>query len=584
MVGKYSASPRNRYAEPARGPEGPPRHREPPPAPRSLPVLLSQRRASCAHDIETLRGQLDALITALHPPSPLTQNDAKKIVAFLHALKQSERRVNPTELKSLALRLTVFLKNFCETLDQTRQAASPLPFDLEDIRIIFLGLTKCAPVGPFRGLFAGLDNRTDFRKSLQGITHTLLTHAMDNAGWTEDAEGGGRIIDMVNWLSRGLKFGLLRTSDPICLAYQHALILFDNWFGGDQTQGCLDMRQRGKCAVQLDMMLTAKFKLIDLAAQSLSGKTYEDHMINCVINLCAQRVRYLINPATDTIPLVNIYNLLLSIIERDLLRPDNAEFVSAVDYLIGQVKYISSTFMFEGTCHTAATVCDFLCAADEILTQTNSAATDSHITEASQYMLNRINSEAFAQARPSAQHISDLISFVGRCHKRDASAAVLSAAILMDRLLECSAKSFVSPQSIATLLTGLDCFLQLRLAVNSPRLQAFILALMDKIVHSQSNWAQKSKQAALLALDSLLNNRVLTLNVMRTALLHILKLSSAVSDTQLLAELAKLTADPGRGTETQTTSSTAPEPQINLAPRSWSQVAQSSSIPKKSTS
>ncbi len=533
------------------------------------PSVLPHQEATL---LESLRYQLNQI------ESPLN-NQLDAIVHFFDSLKKSEKDLKrilstyPTApaLKQLQGRLSVFLVDFNTALQlqASRPQLGPIHFTHEQIQTVCQGLAVCAP--PTRGLLFNKQHATS--TALQGLTDTLLTRAMA-LGLPEALQANGEVLDILNWLSRGLKAGVLAASEPIDRCFEKSLVLIADWTGGDQCHQLLTDHNLGRCAVQLSTLI--KHTRIDLLAPSPNDLRNEESpttkeaptngelLQNSILNLCSPAVlKRLIAAPVDTVSLLNVCNTVKDAIDKKVLAAHDPLLLPALEQLVKAISGLPESELIgtDSDCRPLANFSNFLreLAEHEVNHKQVFQAALSMLDPACKKLIDCINSDAFKDAYPDSQALSNLISFVKLCDKRlalknetsTASATTTSSTTytsspeqselihagtrLTAGVVEYEASYFSHPAALSGLLAGLAYLWQRNLVPLTPAMRALTLDLLNQIAHTKNGtWNVQSKKVVLPALRGLLQLEVITYetDAAQSALRHLLPAS--VSRTGLI--------------------------------------------------
>lgn len=533
------------------------------------PSVLPHHEATL---LESLRYQLNQI------ESPL-DNQLDAIVHFFDSLKKSERDLKrilstyptPPALKQLQGRLSVFLVDFniALQLQTSRPQLGPMHFTHEQIQTVCQGLAVCAP--PTRGLLFNKQHATF--TALQGLTDTLLTRAMA-LGLPEALQANGEVLDILNWLSRGLKAGVLAASEPIDRCFEKSLVLIADWTGGDQCHQLLTDHNLGRCAVQLATLIN--HTRIDLLAPSPNDLRNEESpttkeaptngelLQNSILNLCSPAVlKRLIAAPVDTVSLLNVCNTVKDAIDKKVLAAHDPLLLPALEQLVKAISGLPESELIgtDSDCRPLANFSNFLreLAEHEVNHKQVFQAALSMLDPACKKLIDCINSDAFKDAYPDSQALSNLISFVKLCDKRlalkndtsTASATTTSSTTytrspeqselihagtrLTAGVVEYGASYFSHPAALSGLLAGLAYLWQRNLVPLTPAMRALTLDLLNQIAHTKNGtWNVQSKKVVLPALRGLLQLEVITYetDAAQSALRHLLPAS--VSRTGLI--------------------------------------------------
>lgn len=503
---------------------------------------------------------LHARLAALGPPLGGRLDDIVDLFASLKLVEQELKAVlvhhaPAPELARLRHSLSLFIGHVCTAVHATGAGSRIDPADLcqAQIQRLCQGLSTCVPPGAGRLLDPDL-LRQD-RTSLQGLTNMLLTRAMA-LGLPDAVQANGEVLDVLNWVSRGLKAGLLQASDAIDLCFEKSLALMEAWTGGDQCGKLLSDHNLGRCAVQLSTMLKHTTLDLDLGTggqDALAVQTNGRRLQRCILNLCASPVldRLAARPV-DTVSLVNVCNTVKDAIDRRLLAHTDPALLPALDRLIGVIAGLPDGDLIgvDEDCRALSNFANFLrTVAEGRLRQTPVFQAGLPMLESAACRLaGCINGERFALAWPDSQSLSNLVSFVKLCHKflahrarsvttagntagntTSTSASVTAmltrealanaGSLLTASLLAHGPAGFGSPKALGGLIAGLVYLWAHNLAPRAPAMRQFAVALLQKIGKiAHDDWDHRSRGVVLPVLQALLRMQMVTLDAALPAL------------------------------------------------------------------
>ena len=574
--GKRSASqPRLQHR-----PANPPRTVALPPDKPDRPAFLSSEQAQL---LITLRGQ----INAIRPP--LTkQLDA--IVAVFASLKESEHdlkellRFFPADpaLEKCRSSLSRIIGDLNAALGSDGTAGRIDPGLLTNGQIQVLCQGMAAGIPPTGSLLFYKNH--DTHAVLRNLTDILLTRAMAQ-GLPEAVQANGEVLDILNWLSRGLKAGLLVASGPIDRCFGKALLLIHEWTGGDQCGQLLTDHNLGRCAVQLATIINHTG--IDLLvpacnsaglsepsgqAQQTQSQTMGALLQRCVLQLCAPVVlKRLATAPVDAIALLNVCNMVKYAVEKRVLAANDPLLLPVLNLIVKTIGMLPEQDLLgiEGDCRPLSNFSNFLrtLAGHEDRQQLEFQAALSMLDPVCAHLLSCVNGQAFEDAWPSSQSLSNLISFVKFCDRmlERRTAAISTAAttaatsttsttaatpLMQAEIIEAArrlsagvlwygAAAFDGPPALSGLLAGLAYLWQRNLVpvtAGMPDLAKDLLARVGQI--DAGAWSDKSKRVILPALNVLLNLRVITLEQAQAALARLLPASGSSTGQLTLQDMA----------------------------------------------
>ncbi len=509
-----------------------------------------------AQPLRALRGHIDGI------KPPLGQQ-LGAIVAVFATLKKNENDIknllryypNAPELaqckNSLSRLISHFHTAFAASGPSTR--LDPQSFTNVQIQIICQGLAVCTP--STSGLLFETEKITV--SALQSLTEALLTSAMAQ-GLPDAVQANGELLDILNWVSRGLKAELLTATDPINRCFEKSLVLLEEWTAGDQCYQLLTDHNLGRCAVQLSTIINfTKIDLLGSEAASLqdleSGAekkvktanegtaghepTNGERLQSSILNLCSPAVlnRLLAKPV-DTVSLLNVCNAVKDAINQRVLAVHDPLLLPALDQLVKAIAGLSEYELIgkEWDCRPLANFSNFLrgLAEDEVNQQPVFQTVLTMFDLACENMISCINGDMFKEAYPDSQALSNLISFVKICDKRlqqrsviasttaatttatstsnnnsaiDQAELISAGTRLIAGVLVYEARAFSKAHAISGLLAGLAYLWQRNLVLVTPAMKVLVHDLLDQIKQTRARaWQDKSKKVVLPALRDLL--------------------------------------------------------------------------------
>ena len=379
--------------------------------------------------------------------------------------------------------LVVFLQQFNQALDQPLELCNSL--DASDIRSLCLGLSVCA--SPSAGVLFDAGQQRRVGPALQGITECLLTQ-LSARGMPESASDNGMVLDILNWVSRGLKSELLKVSEVIRQSYGQALELFASWLGSDHSRGFLSVHQLGKCAVQIDLMV--KRGLVPLKADTTQGVADQSLLKKCADNRAFLRrcAMGLGSPAAlarldvgapssssssaqrtvDAVSLINLCNTFRTLLDAHVLQGDDSELAAPLSRLLELMLHLTPQQLCAGTGRILSNCSNFVRTLFEMGLHGQPGMAQA-LENASTQFIATINGPAYGQVRADGQVISNLMSFVKLCDKRlkqpntgrklfSHTDLIHAARTLHGQLMTHDAAVFHGVEAIGGLLSGL-CYL-----------------------------------------------------------------------------------------------------------------------------
>lgn len=544
----------------------------------ALPHSASQSHDADAglsnSDTLLLLQSLQSRLAALRPP---LADRLDEHVDLFNALKMAEHELMSVlryhqaapSLMRLKRSLSMFISHFDAALRPN--AARPPSLSQAQIQTVCQGLTVCVPFG-VAPLFHPAHAQQD-RACLQSLTETLLARAIA-LGLPEAVQANGEVLDILNWLSRALKAGLLQPSAILDLCFEKSLALMQQWTGGDQCRQLLSDHNLGRCAVQLATIFN--HTTLDLHAASPEGsrdareETIAQRLQHCVLNLCARPVLDRLAAAPmDTVSLLNVCNTVKDAIDKRLLADKDPALLPALDRLVRTIAGLRDHDLIgnDTDCRALSNFSNFLRALAErrVRQEPVFQAALPGLASACGRLIVCINGDTFAGAWPSDQSLVNLVSFVKLCGKllarRPALATTASSSpssthsvatvltpdalrraglVLTNTLLAQGVAEYGSPQALGGLLAGLAYFWEHTLAPRSPAIQQCAAALLASVGRTRRDmWSDRSREVLLPALQSLLQMEMVTFAAAQPALACLLPRFGSGSEERMLQDLAR---------------------------------------------
>lgn len=509
---------------------------------------------------------IDALLCQLHALKPPLAHKLGAIIHLCQAMKSSESDAvesealmtrllrdypEAVEVRQLRRKFSAFLQDFHAALQSTNSQRQIQPESLTQQQIQYLcqAVSVCLPPSGerlFQRDFAQQDG-----KALQGITDVLLTQAMA-LGLPEAVQANGEVLDILNCVSRGLKAGLLKSSEPIRNCFAQSLGLIEDWTGGDQCRQLLSEHNLGRCAVQIGTIL--HHQLIDLDPARPEGAAHRQRLGQCALALCAKPVLDRLVQQGDTVSLLNICNTVKDQLTMGVLRqndPALAELILSLNRLVDAMGRLPASALFGSLadCQPLSNFSNLLRTLAEPAGKDQPALAE-HLPQfepTCKKFIETICGVNLKQVYPSSLAASNLQSFAKVCDKRAAKRMAetatatpvkalsreelgQAAGILIGVLMEYGAAEFTQPRAIGGVLAGLAYFWVCNPALRSDALQDLIKALVAKAgVHRWADWNDQSRRAVLPALTLLLREGTIDLHISQPALQQIMGASHAVT-------------------------------------------------------
>ena len=524
--------------------------------------------------LTTLRGQIDAI-------SPPYADQLEAMVAVFktskdgeagiwHSLRHYPDHYAVTRCRAGLHRLLGHFADVLQASVSTGKSGQAI-FELVQIQAICQGLAVCVPSS---GSLL-LHDDDDSCKTLQCLTDSLLAQAMAS-GLADVAQANGELLDVLNWLSRGLKAGLLTAGIPIKQCFEHSLLTIHDWTGGNQSRCLLTDHNLGRCAVQISTVLchigidfAAPFRPGLAGAQEMSGQSQQTVATNgqqlqrCVLQLCAPAViERLARTPADVIALVNVSNMVKYAIEKHLIAAHDPLLAPALARLVEMIGTLPDAELVgrRADCRPLANFSNLLRLLYEQRELRHKAMSEPMaeplpgLDLSCSRLVACINSAAFEKSHPESQALSNLISFVKLCDKKlerraadvgtassTASTATTSTTAaplpgqdmlheatrrLVAGVLEYGAAAYSGAPALAGLLSGLLYLYRRNLVARTPELTALIKRLLARVGQIDARaWKARDRKSMLPVLKGLLQHDVINLDDAQAALSRLLPAS-----------------------------------------------------------
>ena len=403
---------------------------------------MSERQNSSANLLPTRSGAselpprcqnlISSLRYGLGQLRPPLANQLGDIVALFDSLKHHEadlitlldQSFDSSAVAALRSELIRFLGDFAKALQSTDNSTTLAidTFQPADIQSICRGLAVCVPSAA-PSLF-GVSRQVSLSASVQTITHQLLNRAL-TLGLPDAVSTNDELLGILNWVSRGLKAGLLVNSAEITTLFRQSLVLMADWTSGNQAKSLLSNHNLGRCAVQIATLINhipfdPQEKLSDSPTEQ---ETWSDLLQRCVLNLCSPAVLdRLTDHSSDTIPLLNICNTVKDALDRGRLSSTNAGLQQSLTRLVHTISRLPYANLIgeDGKCRALSNFSNFLRTLCEyrVGNQPLFAQSLPCLTAACNHLIGCVDDPLFDEATPGSQQLSNLISFVKLCDKR----------------------------------------------------------------------------------------------------------------------------------------------------------------------
>ena len=360
--------------------------------------------------------------------------DIEVLIELFADIKQAQKRGDidylrshsQTLLSTLSSSISNFLRRFSAEIEADKFPVASLNAD--DIHLLFNGLSAIA--GESSG--SSLLSKSDFNKSrspLQKVTESLLAHASE-AKMFEKNWDSSRLINGLNWLSRGLKQGVFSAESPIIRqTYAESLRIMATWVASDGEHARpstlvaqLDARQLGKCMVQLAAAM--KFAVInidehrellrDVVLGLLGGTVLNEFKLWKTVGNNHQQI--LCAADVEGAVITNISNTVKNCLDAEILNPDDRRVQTLVSQLCGYMQRITDKELSARNGQRLGNCCNFLRTVFEV--EQRSGKTPMKDREAYQRICARLLGRIAVQAKDcitgdqAEQSLANLFSFV----------------------------------------------------------------------------------------------------------------------------------------------------------------------------
>lgn len=276
--------------------------------------------------------------------------------------------------------LCMFLHKLVAELADGRLSLASL--DVAGVHLICNGLSACLGADRRDCLFdAG--QLAALGKKLRLLNRELIVQAMKK-GLPAHLQAHGLLINILNLQSRGLKHGLFKSSDShIRALFVAALDIMKQWPLQSHTPGLplsdagrLDMRQLGKCMVQLNAML--KYELIAVDGEPPEGRNPRDLLGDVALGLCAgvphgfvlwrrsaERHWELVTVQPQAVPVSNIVNTVKDFVAAGLMPVSAPALPGLVGTLLAWMRTLPQEDMLDRGGQSLANCANFLRALTE---------------------------------------------------------------------------------------------------------------------------------------------------------------------------------------------------------------------------
>lgn len=575
-----------------------------PAAPSAQPVLLSRQAHSTSAAAwedkpdAISRQDATALQSLRYQLQQLRDPDSSRladILNFCASLKASAAVIDAAllwspdapQLRQLTRALATFLRQFDQALVHQPDLVSSL--DAEAIRSLCHGLSVCA--SPGAGIVFDPGQVDQAGAALQGITDALLTQLAE-LGMPDAARSNGVVLDILNWVSRGLKSELLVPNARIRESYRQALELFAGWLASDHSRGFLSAHQLAKCAVQIDLMV--KRQLVALEPDTHHGSANRTLLAQCGMGLCCRPVLDRLvagDGSVGEVALINLCNAIKTLLERRVLRADDSALMAPLASLLGLIMRVPLPELCAGTGRTLSNCGNFVRALFELEVHARPefASALPTLDRTCKHLVTAINGPDFAPGHAGSQTLSNLISFIKRCDKQlqeraDAAGGALnraelrlSAGILQRQLMQHGMAGFNSVEAIGGLLSGLSYLLRSGLLAPSDMQQQWMSDLLGLTASLKAGrWSDQSRALILPALQTLMDLNMTTLEAAQPALAVLMTAPASASGGYTRADLAQ--AVKALGAIEEATVALPPGPPLPLQPSTPLQASTSTAV------
>lgn len=419
---------------------------------------------------------------------------------------QIEQSKECDQLRSL---LPQFFNKIQQYLDYQEALSNQL--DIETIHTLCIGLSALA--NPLNESFLSQEQCTKYQEKLTSISGKFCTQLIKPLH--HGSLPSGKLLNILNWYSRGLKKDLLnRNNKAIKQIFHLTLVRLQNWANGSADADWLTSKQLSKCMVQLNTMINLKIINIE---NNTEGKLNRLAWSETVNGLC----KYFLSnevwiKACNIIELINITNTLKEGIDQKILSLEDESLHETINHICDRIYQQNFTLNNHGELNSLTNCCNFVRCLYEHNLVGNSASQSGLAIQKLVSTFVIYKSDGKYNTNPQA--IVNIASFIKSAsrwiHTQENSQTILSRPTLSEAVIGIlkickqlcqneKLKWLESPVNSSGLLSALDYFKQKKLIPTEQ--QSSLIFILRSTLDNIKNWHQNGINCAsiLLALRTL---------------------------------------------------------------------------------
>jgi ankyrin repeat protein len=409
----------------------------------------------------------------------------------------------------LRSQLPQFFNKIQQHLDY--QEALGNKIDIETIHTLCIGLSALA--NPLNDSFLSQEQCVKYQEKLTHISANFCTMLIKPL--QHGSLHSGKLLNILNWYSRGMKKDLLNRHDKaIKQIFQLTLTRLQNWANGSADADWLTSKQLSKCMVQLNTMIHLKIINIENNAEGKSNRLAWSETVH---GLCQY---FLSNDAwlnkCNIIELINVTNTLKDGIEQKILNVEDVSLRETINYICERIYQQSFTLNNYGELNSLTNCCNFMRCLYEHKLVGNCTSLSGLAMQKLVSTFVIYKSDEKYNANPQAViNIASFIKSVSRwIQAQENSTTILSKSTLSEAVIAilkickqlCQKEKLTwleSSVNSSGLLSALDYFNQNKLIPSQQ--QSSLIFILRSVLDNIKNWHQDdiSSVSILLALRTL---------------------------------------------------------------------------------
>lgn len=439
----------------------------------------------------------------------------------LRCLKQANDQATIIRLGSAVTDLIVH----CAAQEQQSQQ-TVAQLSLASLHTLCNGLSVCVGSSTGESIFSD-----SHRATLMAPLRTLNRHLMEHANALELGSNelkNGLLLDVLNWLTRGLNAGLLAADEQglrrLFSDALDAMAEFTTTTGAPRSgAGQLNSRQLAKALVQIKTIWRHQLVTLD---ESAEGQRNRSLLVDTVLHLCSGHALHSLCPAVfeqksrpnpgrtsrpDMVEFTNIANTFKDFLDHGLLSPTSPILPTIVGKLLKLMHAMDTTMMIHRGGQTLGNCCNFLRSLRKagVFSQEAFARHLPLYNELCGCFLERVADPAWWESLHGAagQTMANVISFIRSVDEAGAvqKPRLQAAAQMLVQQVSERCNEIQHPESKGGTLAGLQYFLDrsdlLTSTVQRSEASGLIALLLTSInTVSVANWSQDARSALLTVL------------------------------------------------------------------------------------